>query len=328
MENVFYPIVFEPVYKNYMWGGNRIALLFDRTPQEDRCAESWEIADRPEGMSHVANGSLRGQSLRHLVETLGTRLVGTGWNGVGHFPLLIKIIDARQRLSLQVHPTEKTASIVGGEPKTEMWYVLSGDENSCVYAGLKPGVDRAAFEHGIGANTLESLLEAVPAIPGKAIYVPGGLVHAIGEGCILLEVQQNSNTTYRVHDWGRLDRDGRPRETHLEQALKAIDWTNQSPQIPLPRRISSGEMNLAWNIIECPYFTVSKHEINDEEQFSHDGRTCSILFTLTGRIIVEANNFAESLTMGTTCLIPAGLEKFIVIPGVQKASLLRITLAG
>lgn len=326
MNNTLYPIVFEPVLKDYMWGGNRISLLFDRPPQSERCAESWEISDRPEGMSVVSNGHLRGQSIHSLVERFGARVVGSAAGSPDRFPFLIKIIDARQRLSVQVHPDDASAPLTGGEAKTEMWYVLGCDENARIFAGLKPGIDKAAFTEAVKTNTVEQAMEVIPAMPGRLVYVPGGLLHAIGEGCIILEVQQNSNTTYRIHDWNRVDRDGKPRETHLEQAMKVIAWDRQQVNEQIPRQLASNDANRAVNILECPYFSINRYELNNEEKFAHSGDTFSVLFVLTGRVIVEANGFAETLTMGTTCLIPAGIQSFVTVPGIPKATMLRITL--
>lgn len=195
------------------------------------------------------------QSLQELITTLGTNLIGTATESE-LFPLLIKLIDAKQRLSVQVHPNDKQAEKYGGEAKTEMWYVLDAAPESQVFAGLTHGTSKKTFEEALEKEKLESVLQSVKAVPGESIYIPGGLVHAIGEGCLLLEVQQNSNTTYRVYDWGRFDTNGRPRELHVKDAMQVINWRDKPTTSMPPKEINNSSANNWWEILNCQFFKI------------------------------------------------------------------------
>ena len=181
-------------------------------------------------MSVVTNGPLAGLTLHELVQRFGPALLGRD-AGAKAFPLIIKILDARDRLSVQVHPGEETAQQQGGDPKTEMWYVLEADPGAGVFAGWQPGVDPAGLMRALESKSLGSMLRFVPVSAGQVIFVPAGRVHAIDAGCLLFEVQQRSNTTYRLYDWDRAGPDGCPRALHIEQALRAIRWNDEWPVV-------------------------------------------------------------------------------------------------
>jgi mannose-6-phosphate isomerase len=321
-----YPLLFEPVYKDYLWGGGRIPLAFRNRPAHaGTCAESWEIADRPEGMSIVANGTAKGTSLHELVKALGPSLVGTAAKS-NVFPLLIKIIDAKERLSVQVHPDERNANTCGGEAKTEMWYALAAERNAHVFAGFLPGTDRKGFETALTAKRVEKVLRDLPIKTSEAIFIPGGRVHAIGEGCLLLEVQQNSNTTYRVHDWNRVDKDGKPRELHIDKALQVINWTDDNAGMIKPRKLADESGNAVWQIVECPFFNVVRIDLAKKLVVSNDGCSFHALFVAAGQISVEGNGVTENISAGTSCLIPAALESYAITPQNGTATVLRTTL--
>jgi len=325
MNNELYPLLFQPVYKDYLWGGNRLARCFDRTGTPPVCAESWELADRPEGMSIVINGTLKGQSLHALVESFGPALLGEGASE-STFPLLVKLIDARQDLSVQVHPDERSAPLTGGEPKTEMWYVLEADPAAVIYAGLKPGITRARFEEALRLQHLETeALAVIPAKPGRAIFVPGGRPHAIGAGCMLLEVQQNSNTTYRVYDWNRTDAQGRTRELHLEQAMQVMDWKNAQPEVNSPRPLPQTTPNAYAAIIQCPFFNTVRIALSAPEPVTHDARSFHAFFVVSGSVLIGAGGTVASAGKGTTCLIPAAATHYTLTPVGGPAVVIRIT---
>ena len=320
-----YPLLLQPIYKDYLWGGSRIARQYNRLETPEVCAESWEVTDRPEGMSVVTNGYLKGKSLGELVASMGEDLLGKQVQS-SLFPLLIKIIDAKKALSVQVHPNDANAHLTGGEAKTEMWIVLDAAPGASIYAGLKPGVTAKEFELALSENRLETVaLASVPAVAGRAVYVPGGRVHAIGAGCLLLEVQQNSNTTYRVYDWGRVDSDGNPRELHLEQALKVIDWDNSSPEVIPPRPLESTNSNRWWTIIESPFFKTKRVDLHEPEAISHAGKSFHALFVTKGNVLVGANGIVASVSAGTSCLIPAAATDYTLTPLGGAASVIQIT---
>lgn len=317
-----YPLLFTPVYKDYIWGGQRIPKRYGRDPQSGICAESWEISDRPEGMSVVCNGAFAGRQLHELVETLGPDLLGQGRLGPV-FPLLIKIIDAEQRLSVQVHPNDETAAHFGGEAKTEMWYVLDAGPCARVFAGVKSGVGPDEFRSALERKRLEDVLNAVPIRPGQVVFTPGGRVHAIGEGCLLLEIQQNSNTTYRVYDWGRVGPDGHPRALHTEQAFQVIQWSDEAPLTVEPQAIVSPGVNRRWRILSCPHFLVERLVIDEPETFQNDGASFHALFTESGKVRVKGNDRSEYLGPGTSCLLPAALNRYALVPEDGQAVVLR-----
>jgi mannose-6-phosphate isomerase len=327
MKVELYPYLFEPIYRDYLWGGDRLARLYGRKGTPDPCAESWEVADRPDAVSRVARGPCRGRTLRELIEADAAAILGAAVR-TDRFPLLVKIIDARRRLSLQVHPNEETALVTGGEPKSEMWYALpGGDADAQVYCGLRPEVDRAAFEAALRRGEVEKTLNRFTAVPGCAIDVPGGRVHAIAEGCLLLEVQQNSDTTYRVHDWDRVDRDGRARELHVEQALQVIRWDDHPPRqakAPMPWPESSG--NRGWEILVTPFFALTAWDVRREDCERADGRACRMFFCESGRVALHGGGQDAVLEPGRTCLLPAGLENCRIVPLTEQARLIRIAV--
>ena len=223
MEPLLQPLVFNPVYKTSPWGGNRIAKLPGRSSSAPTpCSESWEISSHPAGVSVVKGDVL---TLPELAACGG--LVGRNAPVKDCFPLLFKLIDAAENLSVQVHPNNENAARVGGLPKTEMWFVLAAEPGAFLYAGLKPGVTRAKLERVLrsGNDSVASLLNAVPAVPGTALVIPGGLVHALGAGCLVYEVQQSSDTTFRLYDWDRPPVAGRLLQT--DKALEAIDFSER-----------------------------------------------------------------------------------------------------
>ncbi len=310
-----YPLTFTPVYRDYVWGGDRIARRFGRTGTPAVCAESWEIADRPEGMSVVAKGPLAGEPLEALVGPLGERLVGTAAKP-GPFPLLIKILDAADRTSFQVHPDEDQAAALGGEPKTELWYALPGSEEAGVWAGFRTPIEgEDALERAIRGGVLEGLLKYLPLRPGDAVFIPGGRAHAIGAGCLLLEIQQNSDTTYRVFDWGRLGEGGKPRPLHLEQAMKVIRWDDLGARPLRPRKVEETEAYRRSEIHVCPHFSIHRLELSAPVRFEGDPRSFRAIFVEEGSLYAEGGGVAQELPAGTTCLLPAALGECRLAPG-------------
>ncbi len=290
-----YPIRFEPAYQSYVWGGDRIPKIFHRPLPKGRYAESWEISDREEGMSVVANGEWKGKTFRELLGLLKEKLVGKGksWEC---FPLLIKIIDAKENLSIQVHPNDEMAARLNAQPKTEMWIAL---EKSDVYAGLKPKTTEEALAEAIEQKRAEYLLEKVTLQKGEAIFIPGGCVHSICAGALLLEIQQNSNTTYRLYDWGRVGR-----ALHLKEGFSSIRWEEQTPEkLKVSFSQTDGHHRLA-SVLSSPYFIVERLEIADRWQLKSHAKTFQVLFCLEGDAILEN----ESLRPGQTYLIPAASQ--------------------
>lgn len=311
-----YPLRFKPVYKNYIWGGNRIPALYQRGEPAGVYAESWEISTHPDGMTVIVNGSLAGKTLRDILPEYKTTLLGTNVKG-GDFPLLIKLIDARDVLSVQVHPNDGNAAAVSGEPKTEMWYFLEGDGSAQVYCGLKSRIGKTEFLKAMEEKAFADILQKVPARKGEAVFVPGGCVHAIDKGCLILEIQQNSNTTYRIYDWDRVGADGKPREVHIDKALKVIDWENNGD----PRCKISGT-----TVQNCEYFRLDRFALKVAKDFPMTGKTFHALFVAegSGEIVWDAGE--EKLSTGQSWLVPASLGNYTVCPDRSGLTLLSVTI--
>lgn len=315
MQTDLYPLTFHPIYRDYLWGGSRIAQRFGRTDAPARCAEAWEVAAHPDGNSVVEEGPLAGRDLADLCRSFGAALCGS-LNESDRFPLLIKLIDAKERLSVQVHPDDENAARYGGEAKTEMWYILDADPDSVLYAGLQPNVGPRIFHDALVDKQVPPLLRSVPATPGRALYMPGGTVHAIGEGCLILEVQQNSNTTYRVYDWDRVGADGKPRELHVLKAMEVIDWRAPSLGLlaPVPDKRPAGA-NPRSRIVRSDFFRMDALRLESPETVALDGTTFQALFVAEGSVRVEwGEGRAIRLACGRSCLVPAALPAYALTP--------------
>ncbi len=308
-----YPIRFKPIYQSYVWGGDRIASRFHRTIDVAKVAESWEISDREDGMSIVANGPLKGKSLHELVLEMGEDLLGLG-RSYDRFPILTKIIDAKENLSIQVHPDETTAPALKGEPKAEMWVML---EDGSVYAGLKQPSDEKKFKKAIKENRAEELIEKLDLKKGEVANIPGGRVHAICAGALLYEVQQNSNTTYRLYDWGR------PRELHLKEGFAAIRWDDKSPAKAVPRHLSSDLHHQLVILVSTPYFMVERIDVFDQFHIAPNPKSFQIFYCLEGDAILSVDSNEEPFQPGMSYLIPAAC-KSIDLKG--KCQFLRVRL--
>lgn len=306
-KSALHPLRFTPVYKDYLWGGTRIADMFGRDTGSGICAESWEVSDRDDGMSVVAEGRLSGTPLRSLMETRAREITGEAAANGDRFPLLVKLIDAAKDLSVQVHPHDDNAAAVGGEPKSELWYLLDAADGAMLYRGFKDGVDREVLERALEGNWVEDMLARWRVQPDDAVYVPGGTVHAIGAGCLILEIQQNSNTTYRLYDWNRTGPDGKPRELHHDEAFQVIRWGNDGEHLVRPAIDLVGEGWMQERVLATPYFRVDRLTVTAGYDEVPAERGMSILFVREGGGRITSDGFEATLTPGTTWLVPAGL---------------------
>ena len=321
----WYPLTFRPVYKDYIWGGTRIITKFGRRMPPGIYAESWEVSTRPEGMSVVADGPLAGTTLQSLVDTHGAALMGTRV-GSGPFPLLVKLIDSRERLSVQVHPDDAAAARHGGEAKTEMWHVLDAAPGAQVFAGFRPGTGKREMETAIRNARFEDVLATVPVSPGDTVFVPGGRVHALDAGLLILEVQQNSNTTYRLYDWGRVGHDGRPRETHVAQALRVIDWNDTGSPKAMPSVLPCPAPNHRELLVESPYFRIERLGLRSEFVEADDPGGFRVLFVAAGTLRMDWPQGSSRTAAGTSVLIPAGLRGLRLTPDTGAVSLIRASI--
>jgi mannose-6-phosphate isomerase len=308
------PYFFKPIYQERIWGGNYLAELFNRKlPEGKKIGESWELVDRPEACSDLLSGPGIGagtrQSLHNLWQDKRTEIFGTRAPDLARFPILIKLLDARDNLSVQVHPQP------GGdaEPKTEMWYFLETTPEAKIYAGLRRGVTRAKFEEAIGKPGLAELLHPLHPEQSDAMFLPSGRVHAIGAGNVILEIQQSSDTTYRVDDWGRVDESGRPRALHREQALESIRFTDHEPQFAQPH----GE-----RVLVCPFFSVERAYIYPGEYrvWTSDQSSFQYHFLAQGELKIDDRTYRR----GDNWLVSAQEESYTLEPLGEGAELVTV----
>src|SRR5579864_5723002 len=259
MDVPLYPLQFEPILKRLIWGGRRLATILNKSlGQESDYAESWEVSDYGDDVSRVTNGPLAGMSLRSLVRERGAELFGQAMGPCHQFPLLVKFLDANRVLSVQVHPDdERGRRLAGDNGKTETWVIVHAEPGSLIYAGLCPGVTRASFAAALETGQVEPLLHRFEARAGDCIMIPAGTVHAIGAGVVLAEIQQMSDATFRVYDWGRVDASGQPRKLHLAEALEStnFDAGPVNPIVPTAEPIASGQRE---RLSHCRYFALER----------------------------------------------------------------------
>lgn len=308
------PLVFEPLLKRIRWGGRLLGDALDKPigPESD-FAESWEIADQPGDQTIVATGEFAGQTLHEVIRAVPDRLLGRQANWT-QFPLLIKFLDANDWLSLQVHPDDNQAVAYAenGRGKTEAWIILQAEPDSQICAGLKAGVGRSDFEAALSAGRVEDTLNMIPARAGDCVFVPARTVHALGPGILLAEIQQQSNITFRLHDWGRMGSDGLPRELHIEQSLQCIDFES-GPLAPVrPVELSDGTHHFE-ELVRCDYFVIRRHRAIDSFFLKLDQRF-RILMLLEGQAVISTDDGQVTLSRGRTALIPAAAETVSVSP--------------
>jgi mannose-6-phosphate isomerase len=284
-------------------------------------AESWEISDYQDKVSIVAEGALTGKTLRELLWSRRESLVGSGLGPIDEFPLLVKFIDAHEVLSVQVHPDDETGRrLAGDNGKTECWVILAAEPGSVIYAGLKPGVGRAEFVAAVESGTVEALLHRFEPAPGDCVLIEAGTVHAIGSGVLLAEIQQMSDTTFRIHDWGRIGPDGAPRPLHIAQALESIDFERGpvNPIAPEVQRIAGGGMRE--RLAHSRYFALERLRLKNTQAVGQSDRF-TILMGLAGSCDVFHDGKAFPLELGATQLLPAALGTVEIVPGGESVIL-------
>jgi len=306
---VLYPLIFQPIFKERVWGGRRLAQLYHKPlPHGAPIGESWEISDRFGDASIIANGPLAGKDLSWLMARHSAELLGRPGPPNERFPLLVKILDARDALSLQVHPPAAKAAELGGEPKTEMWYIADAAPGAALYAGLRRGVTRADFERKLQAGAVAECFHRLGVQAGDAMFLPSGRVHALGGGLVVFEIQQNSDTTYRVFDWNRLGLDGKPRKLHVPQSLASIDFNDFEPAL-LPGNFAAAGPARVRPLVRDPLFTVEVWQINAGAPLRLAQGPMHILGVVSGSLSVQDGQTSLSLSSGHFCLIPAGLPE-------------------
>jgi mannose-6-phosphate isomerase len=320
-----YPLLFEPVLKNYIWGGRNLEKLGRVLPENGKVAESWEIAAHEDGMVLVKNGTYAGKELGNLLEMLGEDLVGSNNQWAldrGKFPLLVKLIDANKNLSVQVHPDDSYARKHEGNElgKSEMWVVLDAKPDAEIIYGLNEQVNKESFRNAIENGDLGKYLQRVQIKPGDHVCVPSNTLHAILEGALIAEIQQNSNTTYRVYDWNRVGDDGKPRELHIDKALDVINFDQVGFSLSKPEPKNGGDGWSVEGLCQNQYFTTDRYQINKGAVVTGlcDGTTLEIWGILSGSVEIKK----QRIDPVTFVLLPAALGEY-KIKAIKDSTLLR-----
>ncbi len=317
-----YPLKFQPIFKETLWGGRKLETKLNKNLPEGKIGESWEISGVKNNISVVSNGILAGKTLDYLIETFGAKLLGhkilERFNGA--FPLLIKFIDAAEDLSVQVHPDDSFAEKNAlGFGKTEMWYVIDCDNDASLISGFKHATYKADYLEKLESKSLSELLNRVEVSAGDVFFIPPGRVHTIGKGILLAEIQQSSDTTFRIYDWDRTDKNGKTRELHLDDAMNVLDFGACREA-----KTRYDLFNENAELCKSNYFTVNKIQIS-KPLYKHYTEFDSfiILMGIAGEITVTTNEISETLSVGETILLPADCKQVTILP-TDKAKFLEI----
>lgn len=300
------PVKLSPAFKDYLWGGTKLKTLYNKKSDLDIVAESWELSTHKDGESVISGGEYNGLTLTQYINAAGKQILGTNAEAFSYFPVLIKFIDACGNLSVQVHPDDAYALENEGEyGKTEMWYVLDCEPGAFLYYGFSKDITKGEYELAIKNNTLTDILNKVPVHKGDVFFIPAGTVHAIGAGILICEIQQNSNTTYRVYDYNRRDKNGNTRQLHIDKALEVSKLTKTEVSAPTA---SGSDVTLA----DCKYFTVRKLTVKDSMTVSTDESSFRSVIVTNGSGTLSMNDETVKLNIGDSLFIPAQGGSFTV----------------
>ena len=325
MSTSLYPLKFEPILKDKIWGGTRLkTMLYKEISDANCCGESWEVSGLVGDESMIINGFLAENNINELLEIYMTELVGEKnyeKYGLG-FPLMIKFIDAQDNLSVQVHPDDELAQRKYGQSgKTEMWHVIASEPGSGLYVGFNKTVSKAQFEEAIANGTVEDVLQFYPVQPGDTFMIPAGTVHAIGKGVLLAEIQQPSDITFRVFDWNRVDDEGNSRELHVQEALEAIDFDHQTDNFKVEYQ---PQLNKTVKLVRSQYFNTSLLEFDQPLSKSFVEIDSFVIYMcLDGQILLAYGDERERLETGEVVLIPAEMEEVQLLPA-RKSKVLEV----
>lgn len=303
---------FDPILKDKIWGGTKLSDLLGKKSDRNDIGESWEISDVENDTSVVSNGVLKGTDLKELISTFKGDFVGQKiYQHFGEkFPLLIKFIDAKEALSIQLHPNDALAKKRHNSfGKTEMWYVMQADYKANLIVGFKKNATKEEYVHHLKNKSLEKILNIDEVTSGDVYFIPTGRVHAIGAGVLLAEIQQTSDITYRIYDWDRKDLEGNYRDLHTEEAIDAIDYMAKSSY----KTSYSKKQNESSQIVSCPYFTTHVIPIKGQMSIDHSKKDSFVIYMcVKGKAIFSNENNHEELSTGQTLLVPAALKHFVI----------------
>lgn len=311
----------KPAFKDYIWGGTRLRDDFGKECDFDKVAESWELSCHKDGSSVVAEGEFAGLTLAEYIEKSGKGVLGSDCGKFENFPILIKLIDAKDNLSVQVHPNNDYAMRVEGEyGKTEMWYIVDCDPGATLLYGFKHEISKDEFAQRIADNTLLEVTNAVPVKKGDVFFIEAGTLHAIGKGILIAEIQQNSNTTYRIYDYGRVGNDGKPRELHVEKAkdVTALCPAKAYPETPVEKMDGYTSKLLS----SCDYFTTYALDVTDKAVLDADEKSFNSILILEGEGQIVGDDVVK-FRKGDSIFVDAGTGKY-AIDGACKAILTKV----
>lgn len=305
-----YPLVFEPLLKERIWGGTKLKTLFNKLITSDSTGESWELSTVSGDVSKIADGAYKGKSISELISEFPEEILGTEiYEKFGtEFPLLFKFLDAKDDLSIQVHPNDELAKKRHNSfGKTEMWYVMQADEGARIVVGFKEKSSREEYLKNLENKTLLSILKEIPVKKGDVFFLETGTIHAIGAGIVIAEIQQTSDITYRVYDWDRVDAEGKSRELHVELALDAITYDKADA-----KREYAEEANKSNLAVSCPYFTTNYLPLNGKVNKNRSGESFTVYMCMEGDFKLAYNGSSWNYKKGDTLLVPAAMQDFVL----------------
>lgn len=317
-----YPLQFEPILKERIWGGEKLKTLLHKPITSNITGESWELSTVQGDVSIVANGELKGKSLTELINSFPDEILGTAVHTRfgKQFPLLFKYLDAREDLSIQVHPNDELAKKRHDSfGKTEMWYIMQADDNARIIVGFKENSNADEYLENLKNKTLLSILDNVKVQSGDVFFLETGTVHTIGAGIVVAEIQQTSDITYRLYDFDRVDANGNTRELHVDLALEAINYNKVET-----KKSYTNKSNQSNTVVDCPYFTTNFIPLDGVISVSKSGETFTVYMCVEGSFEIEYNNSKTQYIKGDTVLIPAAMNAFILN---GKASILEIYIS-
>jgi mannose-6-phosphate isomerase len=322
MADPLYPLAFDPILKRILWGGRRLGTILGKPLGEyNDYAESWEVSDHRDDVSRVSDGPLTGATLREILHQRGDELMGSAVKARSQFPLLVKYLDAHQVLSVQVHPDDVLGRrLANDNGKTEAWVIVYAEPGSLIYAGLRQGVSRAEFAEAIESGAVEPLLHRFEPKRGDCIMIHAGTVHAIGAGIVLAEIQQMSDATFRIYDWGRVGPDGQPRQLHKSESLEATDFQRGpvDPVRSVPESIDGGTRE---NLVQCQYFALERLRLTRPTTFGSTDRF-TLLLGLGGSAKILQGRDRFDLRFGQTRLLPASVGPCEIVPSDGETTIL------
>ena len=307
-----YPLLLKPPIKDYLWGGTKLKTNFGFETEKDIAAEAWMLSAHKDGMNIVLNGKYKGKTINEVLEIWGKSALGKNAEKFSYFPILIKLIDAKQKLSVQVHPDDSYALSVEGEyGKTEMWYVVDCEDGAELVYGFKDNISKEELEKRIKNNTLTDSCNSVPVHKGDVFFIDAGTLHAIGKGILIAEVQQNSNTTYRVSDYGRLGADGKPRELHIDKALEVTKCERTVFPYGNIGEVTVKGKNTIRELAVCDKFSAKLLKLNEYMDIYLADSFISLI-VLDGNAIIKWNDEELNIKKGYSIFIPAGLKTKLI----------------